>query len=794
MKSIFSILMMLCGFIIIPAQTFQVKGIVYDFHDRSPLANAQIQLGNVQAVSAADGSFNLAHVPAGTYGLQVTHPECEPFRREVQVNRDLFLTINLEHHYDEIQEVVLHGGHQSTGSVVVRTLEQDEIQRNATENLGNILSSLSGVGTLKTGNNVAKPIIHGLYGSRISILNNGAKMAEQEWGVEHAPNVDVTAFDHVDVIKGASALKYGAESAGGVILLQPETFRKTDTLKGRINLAGISNGRGAAMDAQLTRTWENSWYLSAQGSYKKLGDLRTPDYYLWNTGAESHAFSFRTGKSDFMQGFQLYYALTQQEAGIFRGSHIGNLEDFEQVMASGKPVYVRDFSYDIDHPKQEVSHHLAKASWYKRFEKAGKISAEYSFQYNQRKEYDIRRESYSGLPVLDLELFTNQFHLNHLLERTLWNLESGADLAYQYNYSSAETMARRLVPNYHKYSGGLFSVFKYHVLPELRAEAGLRYDRTHYTVKMWYDHHDWEHGYGEFFPEFFQYETEGGRVFTIPKLNFDNLSYNAGLNYNPGNHLDVKLNYTRSSRTPNIAELFSDGLHHSAAVIEKGDLMLQNEVSHQVNLEVASKFDVLEGLSVSVNPYYLHSDHFINQVPTGIQNTIRGIFPVWTYEQIKATMWGVDVDLALQVTDKWSYKGNFAYVHGTDRSHNQPLMLMQPANFVNALEFRNPERNKLFLRLWNQTFLSQNRYPLYNPVLWTHENHQDVARELDLSTPPAGYSLWNVQAGVQISRNWSAGLTLHNIFDTRYRDYLNRMRYFADESGRNMIFNLTFQF
>src|SRR5690606_19765850 len=119
------------------------------------------------------------------------------------------------------------------------------------------------------------------------------------------------------------------------------------------------------------------------------------------------------------------------------------------------------------------------------------------------------------------------------------------------------------------------------------------------------------------------------------------------------------------------------------------------------------------------------------------------------------------------------------------RSHNQPLMLMQPANFVNALEFRNPERNKLFLRLWNQTFLSQNRYPLYNPVLWTHENHQDVACELDLSTPPAGYSLWNVQAGVQISRNWSAGLTLHNIFDTRYRDYLNRMRYFADESGRN---------
>jgi hypothetical protein len=58
-------------------------------------------------------------------------------------------------------------------------------------------------------------------------------------------------------------------------------------------------------------------------------------------------------------------------------------------------------------------------------------------------------------------------------------------------------------------------------------------------------------------------------------------------------------------RTPNIAELFSDGLHHSASVIEIGDMGLKNEQGHQFNLTVDSKFNVLKGLNVSVNPYFL---------------------------------------------------------------------------------------------------------------------------------------------------------------------------------------------
>ena len=75
--------------------------------------------------------------------------------------------------------------------------------------------------------------------------------------------------------------------------------------------------------------------------------------------------------------------------------------------------------------------------------------------------------------------FTNQFNINDLIERQYWNLETGIDLMYQYNYSTPETQARRLVPNYNKYSGGIYSIFKYKITPKLNAEAGLRLSLIH---------------------------------------------------------------------------------------------------------------------------------------------------------------------------------------------------------------------------------------------------------------------------------------------------------------------------
>ncbi|MCB4235620.1 hypothetical protein LDL59_12415 [Kaistella anthropi] len=100
-------------------------------------------------------------------------------------------------------------------------------------------------------------------------------------------------------------------------------------------------------------------------------------------------------------------------------------EDFYKAINLGQPYFLDEFSYNIENPKQEVSHHLAKISAYKRFYNIGKISLQYSFQLNNRKEYDIRKGDLSETPSMDLRLTTHNASLTHLLERGKWKFESG---------------------------------------------------------------------------------------------------------------------------------------------------------------------------------------------------------------------------------------------------------------------------------------------------------------------------------------------------------------------------------
>jgi len=342
MKLIYSIMLILCGLVLTNAQkTYSVQGTIQDFHDKTMLENAEVVLGKFTAKTDKKGKFTFNAIPEGTHTLIAKHPACNEHTENIEVHQDLYLTITLEHHVEDIETVTLHGSHKKSGSLIVKTLDRSEIEKNSAENLGNLLSKISGVTVLKTGNNITKPVIHGLYGSRVSILNNGVKMAEQEWGVEHAPNVDINDFEHIDVVKGASALKYGNEGIGGAVVLEPSVLPKRDTIMGNVKLSGISNGRGGEVSANILKAWENQWFVRSGGSFKKLGDLYIPHHTLQNTGAEVNSFNFSFGKHSFMQGFDLSYSGIDQGFGIYKGAHLGSTQDYYNAVTFGQAYFSR---------------------------------------------------------------------------------------------------------------------------------------------------------------------------------------------------------------------------------------------------------------------------------------------------------------------------------------------------------------------------------------------------------------------------------------------------------------------
>lgn len=794
MKLIYSFMFFLFGLVIINAQkTFTVQGTVQDFHDKTLLENAEVKLGQFSAKTDKKGVFTFTKIPAGNYQLVAKHPQCDNYTENVGVDRDLHLAITLEHHVGEIQTVTIHGSHKTKGSVVMTTLDHSEIERNSTENLGNLLSKLSGVSTLKTGNNIAKPVIRGLYGSRISTINNGVKMAEQEWGVEHAPNIDVNDFEHIDVIKGASALKYGNEGVGGVVVLEPAVLPKKDTVMGNVRLSGISNGRGGEIGVNAAKTWQNQWFVKKGGTYRKTGDQYSPHHTLQNTGQEFNSFYFSFGNHSFKQGFDVSYSGVNQEFGIYKGAHLSSPEDFYNAVNFGQSYYLDNFSYDIDHPKQEVEHHVAKISAYKRFADFGKLSFQYSFQLNRRKEYDIRRGDLNGLPSMDLRLITHSASLVHLLERGNWSLESGISGNFQDNYPNPATKARRLIPDYYRYDAGAFSVFKYRFTSKLNAEAAVRYDFSRYDAYKYYDTDKWEANYQELFPEFVVSES-GSRTLTRPILDYHNVSANLGLNYKPFENIELKLNLSRAERTPNPAELFSDGLHHSAAIMEEGNLSIEKETIYNVNLSLAGQFNVLKGLHIEVNPYLMSSGNFINQIPTSVMNTNRGVFPVWTYQQIKARILGVDADAELKVTDNIKWKSGFSILKGDDLSNDEPLILMMPAKLRNSIDITLNKPKNFYLSLENQKTFKQNRYPIRNLPVTFIKDGVEYNEVVDFSSTPAAYSIFNASVGADIVKNLNVNFRINNIFNTEYKEYLNRLRYYMYEPGRNFVITLKYNF
>ncbi|MCB4235618.1 hypothetical protein LDL59_12405 [Kaistella anthropi] len=90
------------------------------------------------------------------------------------------------------------------------------------------------------------------------------------------------------------------------------------------------------------------------------------------------------------------------------------------------------------------------------------------------------------------------------------------------------------------------------------------------------------------------------------------------------------------------------------------------------------------GLSFEINPYLMFSDSFINQIPTGVKSTNRGVFVVWSYQQNRARIFGVDADAELKFTDQLKLNSSFSTLRGDDLGNQEPLILMMPTNWRNS--------------------------------------------------------------------------------------------------------------
>jgi iron complex outermembrane receptor protein len=774
------------------------SGKVVDLHDGKVLIGAIIDAEglNEQIITDSNGAFSISNLCNKFYVFEVSHPQCKTKIETIRVSQNINRILRLEHHIEELNEIIVYGNSfiEKSKTLIENKISSKVLEKSISSPLGEILSNLSGVSSFKTGNSVVKPVINGLHSSRVVIINNGVRMEDQEWGEEHSPNIDVNSLDKITLIKGAGALQYSGSALGGVIVAETSNFEVKDTLYGKILVKGETNGRGLTTTSNLIKTNENGLYSSVQVTFKRFGDFESPKYNLNNTGVEEQNASFRFGLNRFKYGLELYYSIFNNELGILRASHIGGAQDQIRAINSERPFIVNDFSYKINVPKQDLNHRTFRFKGFNRFKRLGKISFQYDYQQNNRLEFDIRRGDDKFKPSIDLELKTHSIKVDLKSQvSNLLNIKLGAIGRYQKNFPDPETGVRRIIPDYNKYDLGIYSIFDLKINDKFLLEAGGRFDFSSMDVSKYYRTSFWEsRNYQDLFSDLIINEISSQTLIKT-KLIFTNYSTTFGSRYNFDKNHSINFNYSIASRMPNPSELFSEGLHHSSARIELGDLRFNSEVGHKITLNYIFQN---KNINLSVNPYINSINDFILIEPTSVQTTIRGNFQVWEYRQTNAQILGLDID-ALVVLNKNFYLDNqLSIIKGRDLLKNEPLISMPPVNINNEIVYQNQKANNITLSLKSEYTFRQNEYPDNNFDVFVALS--ETTETLDLSTPPDAYQIFNFNSsiGIIIKQNYSLSLSfsIRNLFNKEYRNYLNRLRYYAHDLGRSFIFGANYKF
>ena len=743
-----------------------LTGSVIDEHDKDGLSYAEIYLPELSRGTVADenGQFRIDGLCAGKLLVRVMHLGCETVERMINMTKHEVVQFKLEHHAHELKEfeVARNRPDENVGQAR-NVLDKVDLEKNA-GGLAEMLSRIPGVNVLSTGPTIGKPVIHGLSGNRILTLNQGVRQEDQQWGTEHAPNLDPFSSDRITVVKGAASVQYGSDAIGGVIITEPVALPKSAGTSGDVRAVGQLNGEGGGGNAMVQGGIKGlngvGWRL--QGSGKLLGDSRSPNYVLSNTGMNEQGLSAAIGYRTLRFNVGGYYSWFARELGILRASHIGNLTDLESSISTGKPWYVDDFTYSISAPSQKVHHHLAKAEVGYAVSDRGRVVLTYGFQTDNRTEYDVRRGNRSGVPALDLYLtsHTGEVVFNHWLGRKIHG-KIGSSGLFQRNINQPGTGIRPLLPNYEKRSGGLFAVEHFPLSDKLELEAGARFEGT--------------------FIEVARYTLEG--VYERPHHQYVNNAFSAGANWIVKDSVRLRANMSSAFRPPHVSELYSEGLHHGAAALENGNDLLGSERSTKATLDLEGRW--LKGkLRTDITLYIDRINNYIYLRPSGTALTIRGAFPVFDYVATDAMLHGLDATLEYAFNSHWSLRSRSSMVRGRDRVRNEWLFQMPSDRTENSLVWSKEHAGK-----WSAMEFG---------LISTYVARQvRIPEGLDYMDPPGSYHLMGFQASASKSlgkHEVRFGLNAYNLFNTAYRDYLDRFRYYADARGMDLTVWLRFSF
>ncbi|HRC54744.1 MAG TPA: TonB-dependent receptor [Kofleriaceae bacterium] len=760
---------------------------VIDADTHEALAGALVRVGDaVLGDTDGAGHFILRDLCPGELTLEVELMGYTVARQQLAVRGGQVVSIEIElSAMDEEVIVVEDKAPVATEMRATAVLSGAALARKRGQALAETLSEVPGVTQLRSGSGMAKPIVRGQYGRRLLILVDAVRHRAQEWGIDHAPEIDPFIADRLTVVRGAAGVRYGPDAIGGAVLVDPPDLLTRPGLKTELHVIGTANGSGgnvaARVQAAPTSLPGLAWQL--EGSFKRLASASTPDYPLDNTGVMEGSLGATVGYRRGSAEYKLSYRRYQAELGVCSCLRMESSDDFyaqlERERPLGSEAYRADF--EIDRPSQAVAHDLALARGKWELGELGTLGTTLSFQHDHREEYEIVRDAVTG-PQFNFRLFTSELeaalthyplHLNdHLHVRGTVGAVAVGQL---HSYSGLP-----LVPDHRSLGAGVFAIERL-VGHDFELEAGVRYDVLGRTSEM--QRRDFLRlvRSGQLAEDACGPEMDPVECSSL----FHTVSASVGGLRQLTPAWAVKLDLSTASRPPNPDEQYLNGSAPTFPVVGLGKPDLGAETTYSAS--VTSTFQGTR-LVAEASAYANRIEDYIYFAPAiGADGApifdvlIRGTYPRFITKAVDALFYGFDGGVSATPTSFLELGAQLSMVRARNLSEDSPLVFVPPDRVRASATYKLPARG-----CWHDSFVS-----LAGTYVARQERFDLAA---DFAPPPDAYFLLGAEAGAEVQlgkHTLKLALQGQNLLNTRYRDYTSLLRYFADQPGTQVLLRLS---
>ena len=517
------------------------------------------------------------------------------------------------------QETVVITGNplrRERGAEAASSLSGDALAARRASTLGETLDGLPGVAASGFGPNSSRPVIRGLDGDRVRLLDNGgASIDASNLSFDHAVAIDPLVVERIEVLRGPAALLYGGNATGGVVNTIDNRIPRAaiSGLAGRadLRLGGASDERSAAvvLDGGVASGAAGglAWHADVVGrrSSEQRVPLHTPvadgaaldpSTRVRNSAAEGHSAAFGAGwvgDSGYL-GASVDTLRNQYGVTVEPDVHIRLQRD--RLALAGERRFGNGFvrSVSVQGSSTRYRHQEVEGS--------GEVGTTFASQGQ-----DLRLELRHA-PVAGLE--------------GVWGLQSERLL-----FSALGEEA--FVPSTRTRSQALFVVEEL-PLAALTLSAGVRVEQARVASEG---------------------DAAGAttaRFGSATGRRFQPTSYSLGARSDlPGGwQLLAALGHTE--RAPAYYELYADGVHLATAAYERGDPQQALERSRHAELGLAWRS---AAHSLKANVFETRFSNFIALAASGLDITVPGapgepltVVPEYRFQGVQARLRGIELE------------------------------------------------------------------------------------------------------------------------------------------------------